>query len=513
MLQAEAYAHPVSHCQLIQTHISWVILTGEFVYKIKKPVNLGFLDFSTLEKRCFFCKEELRLNSRLAPDLYLDVMDIRGNPEHPALNGDGELIECAVKMKQFAQEDQLDSVLERGELKLTDIDSIALMIANFHQHIDSAGSKTHFGNPESVCSPIADNFSHSRQHINDNAQLKMLAKIETWSANACTTLRETLTARKNGGFIRECHGDLHLRNLAWINNAPLAFDCLEFNPDLRWIDIISEIAFLAMDLEDHHQTQMAHRFVNAYLEHSGDYAGIRVLRFYKVYRAMVRAKVDAISAGQADINSQEQHAALESVGTYLRLAQSYIHMGMPKLIITRGLSASGKSTISQHLLEHLGAIRIRSDIERKRLFNLQATQSGGNDIEKGIYSNDATQATYTKLATLAKLIVDAGYTVIVDAANLEFEKREAFQQLATQLQVPYLILNFTATPDTLRQRIVDRKNDASDANLKVLEHQLRHYQDLLGHEYPSTIIIDTEKNEPLASILNQIEQIAIKQVK
>ncbi len=423
MLHPDAYDHSVEQCQLIQTHISWVILTGDYVYKLKKPVDFGFLDFSTLEKRCFYCKEELRLNSRLAPAIYLDVVEIHGTPEHPEFTGNGEVIECAVKMKQFPQEAQLDHVLERGELQLIDIDTIALMIANFHQHIEKSDAQAHYGDPEHVWQPIQENFSQIRQHIDNTSQLESLAKLESWSSSTYASLKNILLTRKNAGFIRECHGDLHLRNLAWYNDAPLAFDCLEFNPELRWVDVISEVAFFVMDLEDHQQAQMAHRFINTYLESTGDYAGIQVYRFYLVYRAMVRAKVDAIRAGQANISPLEKQAALKDVDEYLQLAQSYTTQTKPKLIITRGLSASGKTTKTHALLELLGAIRIRSDVERKRLFNLTTEQDAGTAIGKGIYSSTATERTYEKLAEFAELIIGAGFTVIVDAANLEYEKR------------------------------------------------------------------------------------------
>jgi len=513
MMTADGYPHTISDCQLIETHISWVILTGDFAYKIKKPVNLGFLDFSTLNKRCFYCKEEWRLNKRLAPDIYLEVVEITGTPEHPEINGKGKVIECAVKMLQFPQEVQLNHVLERGELQLKDIDSIALMVAHFHEHIEVANTSHHYGNPEHVWQPMLENFSQIREHLKHESPLESLAKLENWSESTYARLNNILLQRKRLGFIRECHGDLHLRNLAWYQGKPLAFDCLEFNPDLRWVDIISEVAFLTMDLEDHQQSQMAHRFINTYLENTGDYAGIQVLRFYLVYRAMVRAKVDAIRAGQANISQQEQQTALKNVNEYLQLAQYYTTHTTPKLIITRGLSASGKTTKTQALLELLGAIRIRSDVERKRLFNLKPEQDAGNAIGEGIYTAAATERTYKKLAEFAELISASGYTVIIDAANLENEKRQLFQQLAKRIQVPYIILEFTASPEILRQRIIARQHDASDADVNILEHQLKHYQPLSEHEQSFAISIDTELPLDVIALQNSIETISRKQTK
>ncbi len=508
LMKAATYDHDVIQCQLIETHISWIILTGEYAYKIKKPLNLGFLDFSTLEKRHFYCDEELRLNKRLAPGIYLAVVPIYGTPEHPCLRADGDVIEYAVKMHQFPQEAQLDRVLARGDLQFGKIDAIAQMIATFHEQVAVAGKDTVYGDPEHVYQPMQENFTQIRERIGAGADLEILSGLEGWSESTYKALVPVLLQRKAAGFIRECHGDMHLRNLAWYYGAPLAFDCLEFNPNLRWIDVISEVAFLVMDLQDHEQAQLAQRFLNAYLQHTGDYAGIRLLRFYLVYRAMVRAKVDAIRADQEGISKQQRQEAEQDFGSYLQLAKSYIRPTMPQLIITRGLSASGKTTETQPLLELLGAIRIRSDVERKRLFGMRADQSAVAKTGEGIYSANASQQTYARLLELADIILDSGYTVIVDAANLKLEQRMLFQRLAAQKQVSYIILEFTARPDTLRRRIMERKHDASDANLEILEQQLLHWQALADTEHGHAISIDTEVPYDVSALLDRIRSIA-----
>lgn len=244
--------------------------------------------------------------------------------------------------------------------------------------------------------------------------------------------------RKADGFIRECHGDLHLRNLAWVNNSPVAFDCLEFNPELRWIDVISEVAFLVMDLHDHQQPQMASRFLNCYLEYTGDYAGVRILKFYLVYRALVRAKVDAIRLDQEEISRAERADEERSFSGYLKLAQEYTRRTTPQLIITRGMSASGKSTLTGPLLEQLGAIRIRSDVERKRIFSLDSENDTTVTVGKGIYTPEVTDLTYKRLVELAGLVIDAGYSVIVDATFQEAGHRKKFRDLAIAKEVPLL---------------------------------------------------------------------------
>jgi len=504
LMDPELYDHAVIQCQLIETHISWVILTGDYAYKIKKPVNLGFLDFSTLEKRRFYCQEELRLNRRLAPAIYLDVVGICGTPEHPFLRGDGDIIEYAVKMVQFPQDAQLDRVLARGDLQFKKIDAIARMVAAFHQQINVADRDSPYGGPEQVYQPVMENFSQIHERISEKVHLKTLLQLQRWCESAYASLRPVLLQRKVEGYIRECHGDMHLRNLAWHNGAPLAFDCLEFNANLRWIDVISEVAFLVMDLHDHQQGQLAQRFLNAYLEQTGDYGAIQVLRFYLVYRAMVRAKVDAIRAGQSGINPQERDDALKDFSGYLHLATRYTRVDKPRLIITRGLSASGKTTETQPLLELMEAIRVRSDVERKRIYDIRPEQSTESETGKGIYTAEATQQTYARLVELAGWVIDAGYSVIIDAANLKQEQRLLFQQLASQKRVAYIILEFTASADTLRKRIMERKHDASDANLKVLEHQLEHWQPLSESEQAYAINIDTEVTYNVVALLEKI---------
>ena len=504
LLKPGCYQHPVKDIELIETHISWVILTGEYAYKIKKPVNLGFLDFSTLDKRRFCCEEELRLNSRLAAAIYLEVVPVSGSTEQPVLHGTGEVIEYAIRMVQFPQSAQLDNMLANGELRNHHIDAIARLVAQFHQHTGIATADQDFGDAAHVYQPVAENFSQIRQHMHTDSYADQLASLEHWSKATFDSLEPVFEQRKRDGFIRECHGDMHLRNLVWFNDQPLAFDCLEFNPALRWIDTLSEVAFLVMDLQDRKQPQLAHRFLNAYLEQCGDYAGMAVFNFYLAYRALVRAKVDAIRAGQTGISATEQRDAESDFYVYLQLAQSFTSVHKPVLMITRGLSASGKSTLTQPLLELTGAVRIRSDVERKRLFGIEADADSAAAVDQGIYSAEAGIKTYRKLLQLAESLINAGASVIVDAAFLKYEQRQPFSQLAEALRVPFVILGFTAAADTLRQRIKARSDDVSDADLSVLEHQLATEEPLHASELPYSISIDTEARFDVSKLNDRI---------
>ena len=509
LMQPQCYDHPVTELRLIETHISWVILTGSFVYKIKKPIALDFLDFSSLEKRHFYCQQEIRLNQRLAPEIYLQVVTISGTSKNPVINGEGEVIEYAVKMRQFPQASQLDRMLEHGDLKTSHIDAFADLIANFHQTNNIAGSNVKFGEPMNLLRPVEENFTMLEEHINDKQLIEKLKKLQAWSETAASDLQAVFKQRKQYGYIRECHGDLHLRNMAWVNDKPLLFDCIEFDDNLIWIDVISEVAFLYMDLHKNECQQLAFRFLNHYLELTGDYVGVTVLPFYLSYRALVRAKIASIQAEQLGQYSERQAEAEKTFQQYLLLAENYTKKTSPQLIITHGFSACGKTTISQKLLEQMGVIRIRSDVERKRLFGMQTEKNASADIGKAIYNSKSNKKTYDKLLELAGVILDSGFSVIVDATFLEFSQRKRFQNLASVKRVPYIILDITAQVSSLRQRIEQREKGASDATRAVLEYQLNNSEQLRDGENSHVVVIDTEIALNVGSLLKKISSFRI----
>lgn len=506
----QLYPHPVNSIAVIETHISWVLLTGDYAYKIKKPVNFGFLDFSSLAKRRFYCQEELRLNRRLAANLYLDVVNIYGTEDAPNFLGEGDIIEYAVKMHQFPQSAQLDRLLAVQALTCAHIDELATRIANFHQCIERAPMTVVYGEFDEIIKPVQDNFRHIRQCIKDKDVLPLLQKLEQWSTRTGQALKVVMAQRKQGGFVRECHGDMHLRNIAWFDGNIVIFDCIEFNRSFYWIDVMSEIAFLIMDLEDRQQTRLAQRCLNHYLELTGDYAGLELLRYYKVYRAMVRAKVDALRANQEHTDSEAHKKILQNLKTYLQLAKNYTVILSPCLIITHGLSGSGKTTWTQSLLEVLPAIRIRSDVERKRLFNVSVTEKGETVVGQGIYTNQASEQTYQQLLKFSRQLLQSGYSVIVDAANLRATQRQNFMALAKQLGVKIWILTFKASPNTLRKRVAIRhrqNQDTSDATLAVLEHQMDDFVPLTSAEMVFTIEINTETDNQDAMLHTVLQQL------
>ena len=500
------YDHPVEKFEVIETHISWVLLTGEYVYKIKKPVDFGFLDFSTLEKRQHFCEEELRLNRRLAPDLYLGVVSITGSEDQPQLNGTSVAIEYAVKMRQFPQFAQLDRMLVSGQLDPSIIDRLADKVAKFHLSIKSVETGSPYGDVDHLKIPMLENFTQIREAI-DEAEVKpALDKLERWTQRQLVALAPGFAERKADGFVRECHGDMHLRNIAYWQDEIVLFDCIEFNPNLYWIDVISEIAFLIMDLEDRDQKALAQRFLNRYLEITGDYEGLRLLKFYKVYRAMVRAKVDALRLKQEQAGSAEYRQTFDEFHQYLELAEKYIQPTQPLLLINYGLSGSGKSINSRKLAEILPAIQLRSDIERKRFFKVPPFGVATVDREV-LYSAEAHDRTYARLVELAGKLLKAGFTVIVDAANLHRKRRQQFVELAESMRVPYLILAFEVEEEILRQRVEQRtrtNEDVSDATVSVLEEQLENHEPISEEEQAYTIVIDTSGKIDFDTIVEQV---------
>jgi aminoglycoside phosphotransferase family enzyme/predicted kinase len=495
LLDPAMYGDSVDRVEKIETHISYLLLAGTHVYKIKKAVDLGFLDFSTLERRGFYCLEELRLNRRLAPALYLEVVPITGSYERPRLGGPGTPIEYAVKMRRFAQDDLFDAMLAHDLLAPNQIDRLAEKIANFHM-TTAAAADDPYGLPSAVRAPVLENFTQIRQTSAAASSPSDLDELEKWTTSEYDRLESTFRARKAGGFVRECHGDFHLGNVALVHGEVTAFDCLEFSANLRWIDVQSEIAFMVMDLQARNRTGLAQRFLNRYLEFTGDYAGLEVLRFYLVYRAMVRAKVHALRGEQPHVDAQQRAVAVAKHRNYLDLAKRLTRPQRPAIVITHGLSGSGKTTHTEKLLEILPAIRIRSDIERKRLKGLSALARSGSPVSEGLYTPGATELTYARLAELAATVVRAGFIVIVDATFLECARRGDFHRLADSHDVVFMIVEFVTPEAVLRSRVAERQQqgtDASEADLTVLEHQLRAVEPLGPNERIFAVTIDATR--------------------
>jgi aminoglycoside phosphotransferase family enzyme/predicted kinase len=486
------YDHAVGAVQHVETHISHVLLSGKYAYKIKKPLDLGFLDFSTLDKRRHVCEEEVRLNRRLAPTFYLGVVPITGSPAAPHINGSGAAIEYAVKMRQFPPEATLDRLEAQGRLTASQVEAIATAVARFHlEACARAGATSSWGDPQQVWQPVTQNFLQITPRLTDSADRQTLDALQRWSEAEHARLAPLMAARKRDGYIRECHGDLHLGNLAWVDDQLLVFDCLEFNPELRWIDIVSEIAFCYMDLMQRGHTDWAWLFLNTWLEKTGDHGGLALLRYYAVYRALVRTKVAVLRAGQTQ--GPDHDKVLAEARTLMQLATVLTDPQPLRLDITHGLSGSGKTTATQTLMQTPGAIRLRSDIERKRLAGLDALARSGSGVGEQLYAADATRRTYGHLAALAGVVLDAGWPVIVDATFTARWQRDLLREQARSRSVDFHILDFQVPLPTLRARILKRAsegNDASEANLAVLQHQLDTEDVLAADEHADIVSME-----------------------
>lgn len=506
LLERRAYRHQTGTVELLETHISWILLTGDFVYKIKKPVDFGFLDFSTLEKRRFCCEEELRLNRRFSTSLYLDVVPITGTAETPTMDGAGEAIEYAVKMRQFDQHGLLSERSERGLLSADEIDNIARIVACFHRNAAVASEDSPYGEPDDIKHWSDENFQHIEPLLTDTSEIRRIERLKDWSRNEWQLKSEMMRQRKRQGFIRECHGDLHLGNITLINGEVTPFDCIEFNPKLRWIDVASEIAFIFMDLTYRKQETFAWRLLNGYLQQTGDTQGLSLLRYYLVYRALVRAKVDLLRM-QQDHDAADRLRIQAEYTAYADLAERYTLTEHPMLLLTHGYSGSGKSFYARKLAESLGAIHLRSDIERKRLFGFEAQAQTESSAGAGIYSADAGRLTYLHLAESAREILIEGFNVIVDATFLKQEQRAAFHDAAESTQASLTILDFQASEVVLTKRIESRRLqriDPSEATLEILQLQIDTAEPLTERDRARTLTVDTESKIAVDELIGAI---------
>ncbi|QKT02496.1 AAA family ATPase [Ectothiorhodospiraceae bacterium 2226] len=449
------YPHGARHVHHVRTHISSLLLTGPYVYKLKRPVDFGFLNFTRLDDRRHYCEEELRLNRRLAPGMYVDVVPIYGMVDAPRLTGEGPVLEYAVRMVQLPAWRADWATRPGAEARLR---RLARRLAHFHAGVPRSDASSPYGTPEIVARHALDNFRALAPEL-PAADAAHVAHLEAWSRAGFRAKRAAFEQRRVAGYVRECHGDLHLGNVALVHGMPRVFDCIEFDPELRWIDVLSELAFLLMDLLVQGQRARAVTVLDTYLAATGDYAGLALLDDYLVYRALVRAKVAVLSHD------------VPGAHPYLAFAERVAAPGTGAFVLTCGVSGSGKSYVSDQLLAPLGAVRLRSDVERKRLY----PEAAPGQLHAGRYSAAATEHTYTHLAEQAAALARAGMVALVDATFLERARRETFYGLARALGVPCAVLHFDAPAETLRARVqarAARGGDASEADLRVLEAQL-----------------------------------------
>ena len=505
LASGRGFPETVDDIELIETHISWVFLAGDYAYKLKKAVRLNFLDFTGLDNRRRLCEDELKLNRRWAPDIYLDVLPIGGRPEAPTIGergGEGEALDYVLRMRRFPQSARLDCQLEAGRLTIEDMRGLAGSVARLHMGAASVPFETPEHAVRRAVKPIEDNYPHVAR-VADPAEL---ARVRDWTDAEIAAHTELLIDRHRDGYVREGHGDLHLANLVRMGDRIFAFDCVEFSAELRNIDVVSDSAFLVMDLAARDRFDLAYGFLNRYLEETGDYPGMALLDLYVVYHCMIRAKVAAIRhAGRRDDAGRDEDAA--DVAKYMRLAHRWIERPPPRLIAMHGFSGSGKTWLSEGLARELPAIRVRTDVERKRLLGLAETAPTGSAVGEGVYTLDARGQVYDHVVTLAHGLLSAGHSAIVDASLLNRVNRDRIRDLAADAGVDWLIVEAVAADDVLADRLAAREADASDsseAGLAVLEDQRKNADPLDEGERRRCIRVDTGADVDIAALSGRI---------
>jgi aminoglycoside phosphotransferase family enzyme/predicted kinase len=498
LLSARAYPHAVRAVELIETHVSWILLTGEFAYKIKRPVQHSFVDQRALDRRQFLCHEEVRLNGRFARELYLGVCPIAARDGEAQVEGPGPVIEYAVRMRQFRRSDELDQLLQTTRLEPSELEVFGGELARIHARLPVAQPTEDLGHGDALVTLILGNVEECRRA---GKALDLTFDLHPLPAALEALLVSTArlrSQRMGNGRVRECHGDLHARNIVRFGSRLVAFDCLEFDPALRWIDVADEIAFLLADLEARQRPLHAQAFLAGYLTESGDYQACALQPLFRAHRALVRAKITALSAAQPNTASADVSAARHQYEAYVDSARRAVGPKRPILVLMCGLSGSGKTWLARQLAPALAALHVRSDIERKRLAGLAAMDRTESPVGEGLYSPDASQKVYNRLADCATGTLRGGYTTIVDATFGRAEDRSRFRELAASLRVRTCVTYCHAPRQVLAARIAERQrnqHDPSEADLAVLAWQEASFEPPEPHE--AIAVLEAQSPEPV----------------
>lgn len=501
LLTPTAFPHPVTQLKVLETDVSWVILTGRFAYKVTKAVREDGIDAATAVQRHHLCLEALRLNRRLAPDVYLDVVAITREDRRLRIGGPGPTVEYAIKMQQFDASQYLSVLLDSGTVSDGEIVELARRLARFHSNAAKAARSPHYEYTEQLRKSVLGNLALLISHIDTETILPTIGSVIDWTHDYLHDSLATLRTREASGFIRECHGDLHARNIVLWQDQLTPLHCVEFDPTLRWIDVMSDVAFLVMDLAAHDRRDLAYTFLDAYLETSGDYEGVRAFAFYAVYRALVRAMVDSLSVEHAERGDALRLRMRKRVKT----ASEFMERPGPALIVMHGPSGSGKSWLSGQLIQKLEAVCIRSDVERQRIANAHTVDSCAADPKRDLYTPEINHRTYARLVECAENCLEGGVNTIVDAAFLKSADRSKFYDLARRRGIPYVILSCEPDHAALTQPIERRiraGSETSNTGISALKQQLQLMDPLSKEEQSHLIAADTTR--PAAEVRAQI---------
>jgi len=501
MQRSEFYPHPVTeNIELIQTHASYVLLTGDYAYKLKKQVNLGFLDYSTLTKRKHFLEAEIRLNREITPELYLAVIPITYNQQKFTLNGQGEAVEYALKMRQFPQENLFVNLLEVGKLSVDQLSELGKIVAQFHQAAETNDYISSFGTVPKIRAAFDENYQQTQQYIGRVQTKEQLEATQAYTDQFFAERESLFQARIEAKKIKECHGDLHLKNICLWQNKIQLFDRIEFNEYFRFVDVIYDVAFTMMDLDARGKQDFANAFLNSYLEHTGDWAGLPLLPLYLSRQAYVRAKVNSFLLDDPEIEEAVKQEASKTAQNYYYQAWRYTQNKPGSLILMSGLSGSGKSTVGKAIARQQSGIQIRSDAVRKHLAGI----SHGGPRSERIYSLEMTQKTYERLIKLGIMLAQEGFTVILDAKYDRLGDRTQAILQAQAHNIPLKIFYCTAPLSVLRDRLNQRRGDISDATADLIASQQLNTEAFTESEKAYLTTVDTSQRnwqEQLALVI------------
>jgi uncharacterized protein len=496
LLAASAYPHAVRSIELIETHMSWVLLTGEYAYKIKRPVHYPFVDLRARAVRARLCEEELRLNRRFAPELYLALAPICEVGGQAVIDRPGRVIEQAVRMRQFDRAQELDALLRAGRVEPAELEAFGAALMQIHAQLPRVQPPDSRGTARAVRTVILSNLEQAAQALAALDRPHAIEALRTRVIEQLDASAAVIDARWAAGCVRECHGDLHARNIVRLDGGLVAFDCLEFEPTFRWIDVAEELAMLLADLDWREQPRLAHAFLGGYLAASGDYQGLRVLPLYRAHCALVRAKVAALNA-QAAAEPLLRESAVAEMDALVDRAGRALRRRMPRLVLLCGLPGSGKTWLSKALGVRLGAVLLRSDVERRRLAGLPPQARSDSPPGSGLYTPEAGTAVYEHLAQCVQDVIGGGFTAIVDASFALQEDRQRMAALAHRLGARCWLVHCSAPYALLQQRIAQRQRkgeDASEADAAVLAWQQQRFEPIGA--VPDMAVIEVDTADP-----------------
>ncbi|MFH0810295.1 MAG: AAA family ATPase [Pseudomonadota bacterium] len=517
LLHPGAYPHAVEGVRLVQTHISYVLLTGGVVYKIKKPVNFGFLDYTTLEKRRYFCHEELRLNRRLSPEVYLEVVEIRRDASgrhHVA--GEGEVVEYAVAMRELPQDAALSARLAAGGATRDMIERLARLVAEFHLSAATNEEIASFGSLERVKFSIDENFSQTTGYIGRTMDQDDYAALKDYSGRFMAEKTPLFAERVALGKIRDCHGDLHTQNVYFTNDEIHVLDGIEFNRRFRFLDTTADLAFLLMDLDFRGFPGYANRLLNTYLQFTNDYHLLGLLDFYRTYRAYVWGKIASFEYDMPELERSRREEVRQRAGAYFRLARGYIgRRPKPPVLATVGVIGSGKSYMARRLAERLGAVVVRSDAVRKILAGASPTDSMRASYGAGIYGAGMTDQVYAEMLRQAGFATQAGWPVVLDATYGRAKQREAVARFAEQGGWSLLFVHCGCQDAVIMERLLERsaKQGVSDAGPELMERMRADFEPLEEPAVTGRVVRVSDRdpeNERMDSILRALEGLGVR---